>query len=211
MTDAHHDRRRFLGFAIPTCAGCLAMRALPSLAQEKPAAAQPAPAPAAPAHKFDAELPAKMTYRDLFRARFGAEFLTLAKFLTRTLGAERSQELLKGFATEQGTAWAKGIAAREGSDFAVLRKLFSLDNQSYRHTLTMRVVESTDSAHEIEVTECLWATACLDARAGAEGYAAICFGDHAFAPAFNPRVELLRSKTLMQGHDRCNHRWVVKA
>jgi len=30
------------------------------------------------------------------------------------------------------------------------------------------------------------------------------------ASAFNPKLKMIRSKTLMQGHDCCNHRYVVE-
>jgi len=33
----------------------------------------------------------------------------------------------------------------------------------------------------------------------------------AFARAFNPQFEMVRDKTLMQGHDCCSHRYLWKA
>lgn len=38
----------------------------------------------------------------------------------------------------------------------------------------------------------------------------MCFGDFAFAKAFNPNIEMVRDKTLMQGHACCNHRYLWK-
>jgi hypothetical protein len=32
--------------------------------------------------------------------------------------------------------------------------------------------------------------------------------DYYWPPAFNPNFRMERTKTLMQGHDECNHRYV---
>ncbi|MFN2243355.1 MAG: L-2-amino-thiazoline-4-carboxylic acid hydrolase [Anaerolineae bacterium] len=45
-------------------------------------------------------------------------------------------------------------------------------------------------------------------RAAEIGYAIQCHRDHADCQGFSPRIVLNRSKTLMQGDDCCNHRFV---
>jgi len=64
------------------------------------------------------------------------------------------------------------------------------------------------SSPEIRVTECLWAKTFRDAKAGDIGYATICYQDYAMSQGFSSKLKMIRSKTLMQGHDYCNHRWV---
>jgi hypothetical protein len=49
-----------------------------------------------------------------------------------------------------------------------------------------------------------WATA----NAGDIGFASICYGGEAMAAAFDRRLKLIRTKTLMQGDDSCLCRWV---
>lgn len=61
------------------------------------------------------------------------------------------------------------------------------------------------------MTECLWAATFRAAGAEDIGYATICHPDFATTTAFNPRMRMIRTKTLMQGHDCCNHRWVMEA
>ena len=81
----------------------------------------------------------------------------------------------------------------------------------WSHVLTSQWVEKTERAAEIRVTECLWAATFRAAGAADIGYATVCHPDFAAATAFNPKMRMLRTKTLMQGHDCCNHRWVIDA
>ena len=43
---------------------------------------------------------------------------------------------------------------------------------------------------------------------GEIGHAAVCNMDYYWPPAFNPDLIMERDKTLMQGHDHCNHRYI---
>jgi hypothetical protein len=72
----------------------------------------------------------------------------------------------------------------------------------------MEIVEDTEKAFELKITECIWADTFLKAKAGHIGYAWVCWGDYAWAEGFNPKIKMVRDKTLMQGHDRCNHRYI---
>ena len=40
------------------------------------------------------------------------------------------------------------------------------------------------------------------------GYACVCHADFGLPVGINPKLKLIRTKTLMQGHDCCNHRYV---
>ena len=77
-----------------------------------------------------------------------------------------------------------------------------------RHVLNSDIVETTDHAYEIRVSECLWAKTFRDLGAAGIGYAVICHADYAYCQGFNPKIRMIRTKTLMEGDDCCNHRWV---
>lgn len=202
------SRREFLGRILPACAvTCLGLKGLPLLGQSPPASGQ---APAGK-HKFDEEIPMKLTFRTFFDLQYGRSFVGLLTFFSAKLGPEKAVELLKEWSTGESTEAGKRTAQRLGaSDFTALKKFFSPANPGYKNTLTLEVVESTDRAHELKVTECLWADCFLKNKAGDLGYASVCFGDYAFARAFNPQIEMVRDKTLMQGHSICNHRYLWK-
>ena len=80
----------------------------------------------------------------------------------------------------------------------------------YERTLTHEVVVDTEDTFELRVTECVIAEVFIQAGMGGEiGHAAVCNMDYAWPPAFNPAIRMERSKTLMQGHDCCNHRYLL--
>jgi predicted hydrocarbon binding protein len=80
----------------------------------------------------------------------------------------------------------------------------------YEGALTIEMVEDSTNAMEVKITECLWARTFREAGGADIGHARICHPDYTFAEGFNSQVRMIRTKTLMQGHDCCNHRWVVE-
>jgi len=58
----------------------------------------------------------------------------------------------------------------------------------------------------------VWAKVFRDAGLGGEiGHAALCNMDYHWPPSFNEHIKMERSKTLMQGDDHCNHRYIDTA
>ena len=79
----------------------------------------------------------------------------------------------------------------------------------YASSLTHEVVEDTENAFGLRVTECVWASVFREAGLDGEiGHAAVCNMDYYWPAAFNPNFKMERDRTLMQGHDHCNHRYV---
>jgi hypothetical protein len=159
-------------------------------------------------HKFDEEIDRKLTNRQLFAAQY-MEYIQLAKALEKSMGKEKTIEFLKNYTQEKMLAYGKNHAERSPDNkFRTYVKTF--DPARYHDSLTMEIVEDTETAYELKVTECIWATTFLAANAGDIGWASVCFGDYAWAEGFNPNIKLVRDKTLMQGHEICNHRYVWK-
>lgn len=202
----NQGRRDFLTKVIPACAAsCLGASQIfagsPAVAkslfqQEK--------------HRWDKaiEVPTgrELTPRLLSRMRV-RNFIRFAQFLEKELGKERMIELVKKSATERLTQSGKKQAKRLGkTDLKSYTAQFK--GPGMQNSLTMEILEDTDKIFEIKVTECLIGDTYLQAKAGDIGYAAVCWGDYAWAESFNPKIKLVRDKTLMQGHDCCNHRYV---
>ncbi len=197
------SRREFITRAVPACSAlCLGGGKLLALApsdnesifqEEK--------------HKFDQEYPKKLTYKQFFATRY-REYIKLARALEKEFGKEKTIELLKKFTTEDMRRYGQTQAEKAtDKNLKTYTAQFSNPN-AFKNVLTKEVVEDTDKAFELKVTECIWATTFLDAKAGDIGYAAVCWGDYAWAEGFNPKIKLVRDKTLMQGHEYCNHRYV---
>jgi hypothetical protein len=158
-------------------------------------------------HKFDKEIPGlKMTYRRMAAMR-NRSFIRFARFLQKEIGEERVIELIKKQTEQRLKEQAKRDLERLGnSDFKSYISIFR--DPEMLASLTMEIIEDTDTVFEIRVTDCLAAESFLPYKAGDIGYAAVCWGDYNWASDFNPKIKLIRDKTLMQGHDCCNHKYV---
>ena len=196
------NRRQFLAALMPACAlTCLGAKNVLGanpvsgelLAQETK-------------HKFDAPFDRPLTFRQFFSARYG-EFIQLAKALEKEMGKENLLDFLKKN-TEARLYQIGQQQAKQSPDQSFATYVNTFKGPGYDKTLTKEIVEDTAKAFELKVTECIWASVFLQAKAGEIGYAAVCFGDYAWAQGFNSKIRMIRDKTLMQGHDCCNHRYV---
>lgn len=196
-------RRHFLTRVVPVCAlACVGAKDLLALTltETKQEAEKVL-------HKFDAEFDRKFTYRQVFASQY-REFIGLAKALEKEWGRERTIEFLKKMTTEKMTDFGKLQAGQfPDNSFETYVKQF---RGGYANTLSMEIIEDTDTVFELRVSECIWADTFLRADAGHIGYAAVCWGDYAWAESFNEKITMVRDKTLMQGHDCCNHRYLWK-
>jgi len=197
------SRRDFLTKSVPACAvSCLAasagLAASPicanSFLQEEE-------------HKFDKKLPGPdLTYRR-YASISQRSFIMFAKFLQKEMGEEKVIDLIKKDAEERMRERAQSDIKRlGGSDFKSYISIFR-DPQMLA-SLTMEIIEDTDTVFEIRVTDCLSAESFLPYKAGDIGYATVCWGDYNWASDFNPKIKMVRDKTLMQGHDCCNHKYM---
>lgn len=200
------NRRQFLATVVPACAiACLGCPAAFAQTEGKtPAGEDEVPKDL---HPFDAEYPRKLTYRQVIGARYRGS-IQLAKALQEELGKEKTIEFLKKDTRRRSLDYGKSQAEKtnDHSLRQYTEQFRNLDN--YKNTLVMEIVEDTEEAFELKVTECLWASTFRDAEAGEIGFAMVCHGDYAWAEGFNPKIELVRDKTLMQGAPICNHRYV---
>jgi len=157
-------------------------------------------------HKFQED--SGMTYEQVFKLTYGNLFIPLMSEVADRAG----MEVFKEASAEAMRKRVEGYAQRlEKRDLATLAAFFKSPNPISQHTLTREIIQDTDTVFEMKVSECLWAKTFREANAADLGFNCICFADYAMAEAFNPKIKLIRDKTLMQGHDCCNHKYVFKA
>jgi hypothetical protein len=198
-------RRAFLRAALPGAAlFCLGGRCLLSAPLD-----QQAPPQAAPKHKFLED--AHLNFTQVFGVAY-ANTIPLWRGLEKEIGKDKLYALIKKINDAGAKAEMAAMAKAQGlSTLEDYTKPFLNPNGLYAKVLTFEVVENTPKAVEIKVSECLWAKTFREAEAGDLGYALVCDSDYAAAEGFNPKMRMIRSKTLMQGHDCCNHRYVIEA
>lgn len=160
-------------------------------------------------HKFLED--SGMSYKEVHELAFRRLLIPILQNLSSSIGkSEFIGMLMKAnseISTHRGENWAKRVPENDLATFTA-----NLKNPSrlWEHTCTYEILEFTEKVVELKYTECICATIFREAKASDIGYAAICHGDFAVAQGFNPKIKLTRTKTLMQGDDCCNHRYVLE-
>ncbi len=142
------------------------------------------------------------SHEDAWRWRFGLYIHTMES-LAEYLGRDKLLELLKKI-KDDGIKRESTINPEH--TLANLARRYK-DKDHYKNTLTYRIIEESEKALELRITECLWAKTFLEKSAGDIGYLTICYGDFTSAKAYHPKLKLRLTKTQMQGFDCCNHRY----
>jgi hypothetical protein len=149
-----------------------------------------------------------MSYNQIFQMSIGRLFLPTVKAVAAEIGMDKLQKVLMEDMKKRVAEQVKNLPSRELQNFA---QFFKSPDPFSANTLTFKIVQDSDKVFEMSVSECLWAKTFKEANAADIGFKLICSGDYVTAEAFNPNIKLIRDKTLMQGHDCCNHKYVVKS
>jgi hypothetical protein len=149
-----------------------------------------------------------MTFQEVFDFAFKS-LIPVLQGLAKELGEDHFLEVLKNVAFESALKAGQDTARQlPCNDFAAFTASAREPSHFGKHILTLEIVEDTPQAFEVKVTECLWAKTFREMGAADIGYLLICHTDYADCQGFNPQITMTRSKTLMQGDDCCNHRFV---
>jgi hypothetical protein len=201
----HQNRREFLRKAIPAgavCAGCPGLWKLDLLAGVDGGGQE--------VHKFLQD--AGMTFEQAFQFAYSSTLVPYLRGFGKDMDPEEFLAQLKELSSERARAMFSGFARQvPNNDLATFTAPYVDPNSRNAQVLTIEIVESTEDVCEFRVTECLWTKTFIDAGAADLGLACICHPDYAAIEAFNPEYEMVRDKTLMEGHDCCNHRYRRKA
>ncbi len=152
---------------------------------------------------------ADLSWESIFRFTFQRNYIPIMKSFADRIGKEKLLSMLR---ETQDELARRGMARRPESQrtWAVWTAGLRSPDPMFQHALVAEIVEDSEHAFEFRVKQCLWAKSFRDADAADIGYAGVCHPDFAVASAFNPRMKLIRTKTLMQGDEYCNHRYVIE-
>lgn len=149
-------------------------------------------------HKFQKDF--HQTYEEAFVWRF-EYYISIMERLAGYLGRDALVQMIRRAVDESTSKSGPDNPEHTFTDYIASGK------RAFENMMTWKVMEESDRAYEIRVTECLWAKTFQERNAADIGYATICYGDFSDARAYHSRLRLERTQTLMQGHDCCNHRW----
>jgi hypothetical protein len=199
------DRRDLLTRVAPACA-----MALMGLCKLPEAAFCASAAPGQDPHKFDAPRDRTMSLRQQMQREY-RQFIGFIQSLQTELEEPKLIRLLNGYSADVGrSAGAQQAQASPDTDFQTFVSVFRPPR--YANMLTHEIVVDEEKVFQLRVTECIWAEIFQQAGLGGEiGHAAVCNMDYYWPTAFNPNFRMERTRTLMQGHDQCNHRYLDTA
>ena len=127
--------------------------------------------------------------------------------MVNALGEESARRILgraiRRNAIEQGRSLAEGSHAPTGiAEFARL-----LERWTANDALRLEVLEQSEERFDFDVTRCRYAEMYREMGLGGIGHLLSCNRDGALCEGYDPRLELTRTQTIMQGASRCNFRY----
>jgi hypothetical protein len=150
------------------------------------------------AHKFDTKV--DWSYEEAYRWKFGV-YVDRMNRMANYIGRDKLIDALKKSTEEFYSSIASYKPENTLQDF--IRPFF--EDDYYKTILTIEVIENREDFVSWRITECLNAKIFRELHASDIGYATLCHGDDAWARAYNPKIRFSRTKTLMEGHDYCDH------
>ncbi len=205
MNNKKHElnRREFFAKTMPICGlACLGLgniSALSALDNQDQSPEQK--------HNFDTDWDKVLTHKERITMEY-KNLIQFLKILKSKMDREKLIEYLKTYSKEVGLkAGTQHLAITKNKSFKSFVDVFRPPN--YKNLLTHEIVQDTDTVFELKVTECIWATVFTQAGLGGDiGHAAICNMDYHWPKAYNSDLKMERSKTLMQGDEYCNHKYI---
>jgi hypothetical protein len=136
--------------------------------------------------------------------------IAMAKEMIETLGKEKTLEIvLRAYIRYQSARLTRGLEhiPLEKRDLKVyaqkVREIVS------SHQGNIEILESSDKAIKLKVRRCI-PLEVFKKHGISEMGAMFCKCDFEAIKAVNPKMRLIRTKTLSAGDDECNHIWVIE-
>jgi hypothetical protein len=127
----------------------------------------------------------------------------LAQAFIKEIGKEKTLKVFRGvieaLALQNGVQLAKAVG---GNSIAHLAD--GLSAWAKGDAYEMEVLELTDTVYNYDITRCRYAEMYEELGMRDLGLVLSCGRDFAFIKGFNPKMKLVRTKTIMEGCDRCD-------
>ena len=134
----------------------------------------------------------------------------LIKGYSDNLGEEKAIAIAKEVICKDAIEAGKNLAEKFSGNslkelFRIVEEVWSADG-----TMTFENLKLSDNSLSFDVTFCGYVAAYERLGLKEFGYLLSCCRDFAFMDGFNPEIELMRTKTIMQGDGVCNFCYRVK-
>lgn len=134
----------------------------------------------------------------------------LIQALQKELGEERANKIVRSALGEQyrkvGEKWWR---SRETKNLGEnMRSAFAMYARG--DALEYRVLEQSEHAFDVDVTECRYAQFYKEIGAPELGFLLVCSADFPMVEGMGPGMKLTRTQTLMQGAKHCDFRYARK-
>ena len=133
----------------------------------------------------------------------------IIRAFTNQLGKVKTLEIvnqvIQSLAFESGVLLAKQMGGNRIEDYAR-----GLDAWKAENALKYDVLELTDDTFSFDVKRCRYVDLYRELGMADLGVLLSCNRDFHLIEGFNPRMKLVRTKTIMEGYDRCDFRIMLR-
>src|SRR5210317_3107 len=128
--------------------------------------------------------------------------------LSKILGEKEARDLLKDINQREAFERGRNVAHHtQGNSIEILAKDVATWGED--GVWEMDVLEQTPTTYFFNVTRCPYYEKYRELRLGEFGVEFSCCRDEPFARGLDPRLKLERTKTIMQGGDICDFRYLL--
>ncbi len=148
-----------------------------------------------------------LTQEQQFRMMHNTEMAMLIRAFKERFGDEAFQVAVQLYGKKAFAEW-QALAEKSGDNSieSLIMLLWEpLKAQGFDYT-----VEKTDAGFQMNCTRCGFYELAKYCGITDEAFYMVCEADPYIAEGFNPNIGFKRTKTLMQGHDCCNHLYFYK-
>jgi predicted ArsR family transcriptional regulator len=128
----------------------------------------------------------------------------IKEFITE-LGHDKTlsavNRVIRSLARESGVRLAKQMGGNSLADFAKGLSAWAADD-----AYEMELLELSDSKYFFNIKRCRYADMYKELGMAELGVVLSCSRDFELVKGFNPRMKLIRTKTIMEGHNCCDFR-----
>jgi L-2-amino-thiazoline-4-carboxylic acid hydrolase len=134
----------------------------------------------------------------------------LIQAFAKEIGQERVLEIVQGvivsLARESGVMLREFVGGDSLEDFAKGMSLWSQDD-----AIAFDLLELTPEKISMNVTRCRYAEMYRELGMADLGFTLSCARDFALVEGFNPKINLQRTQTIMEGADHCDFRFALSS